>query len=537
MKDDRGMMSGPGFGDGPGRRDFLRLGAVGTLAVGSAAILSACGSSSPSATTGSSSAGGKPKRGGTLQFAIGSGGSSDAMNPLKPGLPPDYARLPQVFEPLAMWDANMNSVPLLAESIEPNKDGSVWTVRLRKGITFHNGKPLSADDVIYTFQQIMNPKDPGYGAEAMQLLDTKNIKKVDTYTVEFPCVKPFSMFLKTLPVYEYYIVPVGWKAGQTIGTGPFKLDSFVPGQASEMSRNPNYWQAGLPYVDKVVMTDYTQETARVNALISGQVNAIDQLSATSIAQLKGAGMQLNISNGGGFCPWTMRVDLAPFNDPNVREALKLCVDRHAIRESVYGGYGAIGNDVFAYWDPDYDHSLPQRQQDIEKAKYLLNKAGHSNLTLSLAIAPQAQGYLTEAELFQQQAATAGVKINLNQVTATDFNNSYTLWPFANSFWYSNPYLNEVSLSTLGKGSPFNETHFNDAAYAALYNEAISTLDETKQREIVHEMQAIDYASSGYILPVFLPIIDGLSPKVHGDGPSKAGTAFNNWDLRRFWVDD
>jgi peptide/nickel transport system substrate-binding protein len=252
--------------------------------------------------------------------------------------------------------------------------------------------------------------------------------------------------------------------------------------------------------------------------------------------VKNGGMQLNISNGGGFCPWTMRVDLAPFNDPNVREALKLCVDREAIRESVYGGYGAIGNDVFAYWDPDYDHSLPQRQQDIDKAKFLLNKAGHSDLSLTLVVAPQAQGYLTEAELFQQQAATAGVKINLNQVTATSFNSSYTLWPFANSFWYSNPYLNEVSLSTLGKGSPFNETHFNDAAYAALYNEAISTLDETKQREIVHEMQAIDYASSGYILPVFLPIIDGLSPHVHGDGPSKSGTAFNNWDLRRFWID-
>jgi peptide/nickel transport system substrate-binding protein len=535
MKDDHSTTGAPGIGAELGRRGFLRLGAVGTLAAGSTGLLAACGSSSGPAVSVSHSAG-KPKRGGTLQFALGSGGSADLINPLKPGVPPDYARIPQIFEPLAIWDKNLNPVPLLAESIEPNKDGSVWTVRLRKGITFHNGKPLTADDVIYTFQQILNPKDPGYGALAMQLVDAKHLKKVDSLTVEFPCTQPFSMFLKTLPVYEYYIVPVGWKAGQTVGTGPFVLESFQPGQASVMSRNASYWQHGLPYVDKVVMTDYVEESSRVNALISGQVNAIDQLSAPSIAQLKSAGMQLSISDGGGFCPFTMRVDTAPFNNPDVREALKLCVDRPQIRTAVYGGYGAIGNDVFAYWDSDYDHSLPQRQQDIDKAKSLLKRAGHESLTLSLVVAPQAQGWLDEAELFQQQAAQAGVKINLNQVTVTDFNNSYTKWPFANSFWYSNPYLNEVALATLGASSPFNETHFNDSKYQSLYSQATRTLDESLQRELIHEMQAIDYAQSGYIIPAFLPVIDGMSSKVHGDGPSRSGTSFNNWDLRRLWVE-
>jgi peptide/nickel transport system substrate-binding protein len=534
MRDDHGTTSARSIAAGLGRRDFLRAGAIGTLAAGSAGLLAACGSSSPAASV--AQTGGKLKRGGTLQFALGSGGSADALNPLQPGLPTDYARIPQIFEPLAIWDAQLGPVPLLAESIEPNADGSVWTVRLRKGITFHNGKPLTADDVIYTFQQIMNPKDPGYGALAMQMVDVKNLKKVDTYTVQFPCHGPFSMFLKTLPVYEYFIVPVGWKAGQTIGTGPFVLDSFVAGQASTMSRNKNYWQNGLPYVDKVVMTDYTEESARVNALISGQVNCIDQLSAPSIAQLRSSGMQLNISEGGGFCPFTMRIDLAPFSNPDVREALKLCVDRPAIRTAVYGGYGAIGNDVFAYWDADYDRALPQRTQDISKAKFLLKKAGHESLTLSLVVAAQAQGWLSEAELFQQQAAQAGVKINLNQITTSSFNNGYTKWPFANSFWYSNPYLNEVALATLGSASPFNETHFNDSHYQSLYNQAIATLDESKQQELIHEMQTIDYNTSGYIIPAFLPVIDGLSPKVHGDGPSKSGTSFSNWDLRRFWVE-
>ena len=372
----------------------------------------------------------------------------------------------------------------------------------------------------------------------MQLVDSKNMRKLDPLTVQIPCTQPFSMFLKTLPVYEYYIVPEGWtpETKSYVGTGPFVMESFVPGEASTMKRNPNYWQHGLPYVDTIVMTDFVEETARLNALISGQVNAVDQLSATSIAPARNAGLQVNISEGGGFCPWTMRVDLAPFTDVRVREALKLYVDRTAIREAVYGGYGAIGNDVFGYWDPDYDHSFAQHEQDLAQAKSLLSAAGHSSLSLSLVVAPQAQGALNAAELFQQQAAGAGVNISINQVTNTTFNNNYTHWQFANSFWYSNPYLNEVALATLGSASPFNETHFNDPQYASYYNQAIKTLDATKQAELIHEMQAIDYASSGYIIPVFLPIIDGMSQKVHGDGPSKSGTSFNNWDLRRFWVD-
>lgn len=515
------------------RRDFLRFGA---MAAGSAALLAACGSSSSSGPTESTTPAGKPKSGGELMFGLGGGGSTDGLNPLQPGLPPDYARIPQIFEPLVTWDENLNPTPMLAESVEPNSDGSVWTIRLRSGIEFHNGKPLVAEDVIYTFQQIFNPKDPGYGALAMQSVDVKGIKKLDSLTVSVPCTQPFSMFLKTLPVYEYYIVPEGWTPKDTVGTGPFVLESFVPGNASVMKKNPNYWQSGLPYVDTLVMTDYTEETARLNALISKEVNCIDQLSASSIQPARNQNLQVYISEGGGFCPWTMRVDLAPFTDVNVRTALKLCMDRDAIREAVYDGYGAIGNDVFAYWDPEYDHALPQRQQDLDQAKSLLRSAGHDSLSLTLVVAPQAQGALPAAELFQQQASGAGVNISIDQVTNTSFNNNYTHWQFANSFWYSNPYLNEVALATLGPASPFNETHFNNAQYSTLYNEAIKTLDESKQAELVHEMYAIDYAEGGYLIPVFLPIIDVMAQNVHGDGPSKSGTSFNNWDLRRFWVD-
>jgi peptide/nickel transport system substrate-binding protein len=517
------------------RRDFLRAGALGTLAIGSAGVISrGARAFGQDRALGAGSA--AVKRGGQLTIGLSGGGSTEGINPIFPTLSTDYARIPQIYEPLLSWDANLNPIPQLAESVVANKDATLWTIRLRKGVTFHNGKELTADDVIYTFQQVLNPKKPGYGAVSMASVDAKGIKKVDRYTVSVPCSRPFADFAKTLPADAYWIVPEGWTAKQIIGTGPFVLKSFVAGQQSVMDRNPNYWVTGLPYLDSLVMTDFTDEASEVNALIGGQVNAINGLSATSVAPIKNAGKSVLISEGGGFCPFVMRVDVTPFTDVRVRQALRLTVDRPAIHEAVYGGYGALGNDVFGYWDSVYDRSIPQRHQDLDQAKFLLKKAGHENLALKLVIAPLAQGAVGAAELFVQQAKGAGVNITIDQVTDATDANGFPNWHFTNGFWGALPYLTQVGEATLGKASLFNETHFDNAKYARLYNEAIRTLNVDKQREIVSEMQLIDYNSGGYIIPVFEPVIDGFDSSVHGDLMSKSGQAFNNWDLRRFWVE-
>lgn len=520
------------------RRDVLRLGALGGTAIGAAALLSACGGSSsggttPTATT--SAAAATPKRGGTLRLGVSGGGSLDSINPNLPGDAADYGRIPQIFEPLIGWDDNLNPIPYLAESMTSNKDATEWTIRLRPGVTFSNGKPLTADDVIFTFQTILNPKAPGYGASPIELVDVANIKKVDNLTVKVPCHSPFSTFKETLPVYDFSIFPVGWNPKKPIGTGPFILKSFSPGQQSVMVRNPNYWQNGLPYVDELVMIDFADETSQTQALASGQVDAINLLSAASTGAVTAAGKQLVISNGGGFSPWTMRVDQAPFNDVRVRQAMRLVLDRQELVNVVFGGHGLIGNDVFSYYDSVYDHSLPQRTQDIDQAKSLLKAAGHDGLTVELVVAPQAQGAISAAQVFKQQAAQAGVTINLRQISTTAFNNEYTKWTFANSFWFYNPYFEEVGLATVKTG-PFNETHFNNAQYNKLYSQGLASTDLSTRTDIAHQMQEIDYNTGGYIIPCFTPIIEGLSNNVHGDKPSKSGLSFNNWDLKSLWLD-
>jgi peptide/nickel transport system substrate-binding protein len=514
------------------RRDLLKAGALGGLTIGAGGLLGALGNSSQPAWGAATS---KPKKGGTLRIGLSGGGGVDGMNPVRLGLQTDYARVFQIYEPLIAWDRNLNPIPHLAESMTSNADATIWTIKLRKGITFHDGKPFTAADVVHTFQTILNPKALGYGATPIQYVDAKNIKMLDKYTVQIPCLSPFSTFMETLPVYDYCVIPVGFNPSKPNGTGPFKFQSFTPGVQSVMVRNPDYWQSGLPYVDKLVLIDFAEETSQTNALASGQVDAIDMLSAPSIATVKSGGGSVLISKGGGFSPWTMRVDVAPFNDVRVRQALRLVLDRPQLKKVVFAGHGTLGNDVFSRWDSDYDNSLPQRHQDLDKAKSLLKQAGHEGLTVQLVVAPQAQGAIAAAQVFQEQATGAGVKISIRQITSTAFENDYTKWTFANSFWYFNPYFEEVGLATLPT-SPFGETHFDNPTYKSLYADGLKTVDASKRANIAHEMQKIDYDTGGYIIPCFAPIIDGLSSKLRGDKTSKSGLPFNNWDLKSLWFD-
>jgi peptide/nickel transport system substrate-binding protein len=285
----------------------------------------------------------------------------------------------------------------------------------------------------------------------------------------------------------------------------------------------------------LIITDYADETSQVNALLSGQVQAVNLLSQSTIGTVKGSGKKVMISPGGGWNPFTMRVDQAPFTDTRVRQALRLMVDREKMNRLVFGGHGTLGNDVFSIWSSDYDHSLPQRKQDIAQAKSLLKQAGQENMSIQLVTADIAQGVVNMAQLLAQDAAQAGVKVNLRKVTVTEFYGpNYLKWQFAQDYWYYQPYLTQVQQATL-PASPFNETHFADPQYGRLYREALATLDESKRAEIAHEMQMIDYNQGGYIIPLFPPVIDGYAPNVQGAVKSRTGASFNLADFEHMWL--
>ena len=528
------------------RREFLRYSAgAAALAAAGATGLSACGGSSSSTPPNQS---GSPKRGGTLTAGLSGGSSSDTVQASNSINVVDEARLENLYDCLVTLDVNARPDYRLAESITPNTDATVWTVKLRPDVEFHNGKPLTADDVIYSFQYVVDNK---LGGSLMEPVDVANLKALDSLTVQIPCKAPYGTFVSQLTC-EYYpqIIPVGYDVKHPVGTGPFKYHSFTPGVTSTYLRNDNYWDEGSgsvkrPYIDTLVINDFAEESSQVDALLSGAVDCIDNLSQGSIAAVQGGGQNVLIAKGGGISPITMRIDVAPFNDVNVRQAIRLCVDRPQMLEHVFGGHGAIGNDITSIWDPAYDSAIPQREQDIAQAKYLLKKAGREGLTVDLVAAPISTGTIAMAQVLQQQAKQAGITINIQQVTSDNlFGPNYLKWVFSMDYYSFNYYFPQVGLSFLPTAL-FNETHFASPVsaplpsgigerYIKLYNQAQTTASEATLTDIAHEMQMIDFTYGGYLIPYFTPVIDAYSTKLHGVQPSLAGQDLGNYSFQNMW---
>ena len=515
------------------RRSFLKRAGAACLSATAATSLGAYEGSTASAK---STSGLKPKYGGTLTLGVLGGGSGDTLNPCRAIANIDWARLYQLYEPLVYYDVNAVPQPWLATEVTPSKGNKLWTIRLRKGVTFHNGKPLTAADVLYTFQTAVNPKTASDGASALAGLDVAGMRVRDNLTIEIPFLKPFASFYEVLPAYYYSIIPEGMSPStpHPIGTGPFMFKGFVPGQESVFVRNPNYWRHGLPYLDTIAIQDFADETSLLNALDSNQVDAISGLSASSAPIVTSSGGVVTVSTGASWNTFVMNTKTAPFTDVRVRQALRLLVDRPSMRSRVVNGHGALGNDVFGIVDPVYDHSLPQRTQDIDQAKSLLRAAGHAHLTLDLVVAPIEAGIIEMAQVLAQQASAANVTIKIRQVTETAlFGPNFGKWPFTVDFWFWENYFPQVLGSTLPYSST-PETQFHNARYAQLYTEAQAAVDDSLRTELAHEMQMIDYDQGGYITPFFLPSIVGTGAHVHGIVTSLTGVDFANYNFSTAW---
>jgi peptide/nickel transport system substrate-binding protein len=350
------------------------------------------------------------------------------------------------------------------------------------------------------------------------------MQKLDERTVRLTLKRPDANLLDALGQYFAGIVPVGYspnavgKAKANIGTGPYVLESFTPGHQSVHTRNPNYWRTGQPYFDKVVIIDFADATARVNALLGGQVDAITDVPAAQVAVVNGhSGTRVLESPSAFWAPICMRVDAAPFTDVRVRQAMRLIADRPQMVAQALAGYGRIGNDLYAPFDPSYDHALQQRHQDIDQARSLLNAAGQSGLTIDLQSTNAGLGMNEGAQVFAQQAKAAGVTVNVKILDTGSFLSNYLKWPFSMTYYGTRNYLSQVAVGSLPT-SPNNETHWPDKPnerFVALYRQALGTVDTKKRTAIVRQMQAMEYEHGGYIIWGFSKLLDGYSTKVRG----------------------
>ena len=247
------------------------------------------------------------------------------------------------------------------------------------------------------------------------------------------------------------IVPVDYDPANPVGTGPYKYDSFTPGEQSRFLKNPDYWEDGKPYADELIIIDFTDDTARVNALLGGQVDAITTLPAAQIANVQGnPAFKVLISETGAWQPFTMRIDAAPFDDNRVRQAFRLIVDRQQMVDQVLSGQGRIANDLYA----PYDAELRLRAAAARagpRAGQVAAQAGRPGGAHASSSSPRRvfQGIVEAAQVFAEQAKGAGVTVKLRKVdSGTFYGDNYLKWPFAQDFWATRVYLAQVAQGDL-----------------------------------------------------------------------------------------
>jgi peptide/nickel transport system substrate-binding protein len=525
----------PLSGSGLSRRKFLRgIAATGTAA-GTGGLIAACTSSAPRASaTGSGAA---RKHGGDLKVGLSGSSGADTLDPHAGLTYLDAARAQALYQPLAQLNHQAQMELVLAEEITA-KTPSDWIVRLRPGVTFHDGRPLTARDVIYTFRRIKTGNKGGSfaGGDSLGPMDLGGLKALDARTVQVPFSSPYATFLDQL-AYWYYlnVIPDGFNPAtqKPNGTGPFVYQSFTPQQRSVFTRNASFWEHGLPYVDMLTVIDFPDNTSLQDALTTGVIQAAGGFDGPEIAVLGAAsGVRTIAARTGAITPFTMRVDQPPFSDVRVRQALRLLVNRPQLIDSALDGYGVAASDVFAPYDPDFDHSL-HREQDIPQAKFLLKAAGQENLTVTLVTSAAATGMVATATVLAEQAQAAGVTIKLNNVpTATFFGQNYLSWTFSQDFYSYTPYLAQVAQSML-PASPFNETHTHSPTLSGLYQQANATLDPTVRKQICYEMQAFDFSQGGYIIPAFIDALDAYSTSITGYSASAVGQPLSLMDFERW----
>jgi len=524
------------------RRDFLRRGAlVGISAPVLGGILAACGSSSPSPS--SSSTSGAGASGATIRVGITT--PAAAINPVTVSDQGGLDMLAQTGEYLCLSDQTLTLQPVLATSWSANSTADVWTFKIRQGVKFHDGTPLTADDVVYTYKLQTNPAGKGSALSAFGgVLTPDGVQKVDDFTVAFHLAAPNGNFpyLTSSDNYTMIILPNNYNPGDWqgsfIGTGPFKLKSYTEKVGASFVRNEDYWgtkaiPAGTQF------TFYDTEAPSILALTSGAIDVLGQFSVTNGPQLLTGGYNIIKLKSSAHRELSMRCDQAPFTDNRVRQAMALSLDRPAIASALFKGYSDVGNDSpFAPVFPSTNTSVPQRAQNIAKAKSLLSAAGHPN-GFSCTLTTENVFEIPQfAQIVQQSVKAIGVTMKLNIEAQPKYYGNYL---FGTSDWldatislvdYGHRSVPNVFLTAplqttnakKGTGS-WNAAHFDNSQYDKLSNQYIATSDLTTQRTISGQIETLLLDQTPIIYAYFYNYLSASAKNVTGAYPTAIGHIF------------
>ena len=478
-----------------------------------------------------------PKKGGSMKVGIAGGSTTDSINPTT------YTDSAMVFTSFAIFSSlvengpDNKSIPELATGWEPKPGAAEWVLNLRKGVQFSNGKEFDADDAIYSLNLHRGESKSG---NAASMKSVKEIKKLDKYQIAIILDSGDADFPYILSDYHMHMVPNEYKDWATgVGTGAFIIEKFEPGVRSLLKRNKNYWKAGRGHLDEVEMLVINDENARVNALISGQVQSIDRATPKLIGLLKKApGISVVQAPGGWHSVMSMRLDTPPFDKLEVRQAMKHAMNRQQILDTLFSGFGSLGNDhPIPKGDPFFHTQLPQTPYDPDKAKALFKKAGVTDYKIELSASEAAfNGAVDQGVLVQASAAKAGIKVDVKKVPADGFwSNVWLKAPFCESYWAGRPAATQMLAVAYKSDAPWNECAYKSAKFDGLLSSARSELDEAKRKTYIWDMQELLHTEGGNMVPAFRDWLDAHSSKVGGHTPHNGFDMDNGRFAEKAWL--
>lgn len=489
-----------------GRRDFIRR----ASAMGLAAAI-------PPALLAEEARAAAPKTGGRLRQGLSGGNTTDTLFGVAGGGDVHQVNVQwQLLNNLTVVAPDGNIAPELAESWEASDDGRTWMFRLRKGVEFHNGKSLEAADVVHSINvhRGEDTKSTGKGLAA----SITDVRADGKDVVIFELASGDADFAYLMSDYHFSIAPDGsteadWNKG--IGTGPFSLVEWEPGIRALTRRNPNYFKDG-PYFDEVETLHVADVSARMAALRTGKVDVIDKPDIKTLSLLSQApGIKVIEADGNAHYTFPMLMDKAPYDNHDVRMAMKHAIDREQMLATILRGHGYVGNDhPIARSMRFFNEELEQRTYDPDKARFHLKQAGLESLDVVLSAADIYSGGVDAAVLFQENAARGGINITIDRVSTDGYwSDVWNNVPLCVSFWSGRPTEDIMLTLAFSNKSAWNETHWSNERFEKILTEARAELDQVKRKEMYGELQRIINMDGGLIAPVFASLISVVSDKL------------------------
>jgi peptide/nickel transport system substrate-binding protein len=457
----------------------------------------------------------RPRVGGRIRVAYMSISTADTLDPARAGMSTDYARHFLLYSRLFDLSPAMQPVPALAESFA-TEDLKRWRLTLRKSVVFHDGKSVTPADVVYS---LLRHKEPATGSKLAAVAEQfASVRADGPNAVVIDLVGPNADLPIILAQTHFSILPAGRGRVTGVGCGPFKLKTFSPGVRTVVTRNPNFWRPGRPYLEEIEMIGVPDEVSRINALLSGDVQMAMGVNPRSARRvLESPGHVMHAAPSGMYTNLAMRQDRFPAANPHFGLGIKYLMDRPLIKRALFRNYATIGNDhPIPPFHPFYRADLPQTGLDLDRAKWHLQKSGVGITRVPMFASAAAEASVDMASILQEYAAKVGLNLAVNRVPADGYWSTHWMrHPLF--FGNNNPRPTADLLFSLfyKSDAAWNESGWKNARFDSLLVEARGERDFARRKQLYGEMQGLARAYCSVSIPVFISLLDGWDRRLKG----------------------